>query len=1665
MGGTPDDPIRKKFEEGSKKKVFSIYLDPDRFVSSGVRSNDPVDLAAEEEMVTERYDEYNLQEFQKQQREFLSSEKPLKFKFTELLNPSKMADNPLIRRGINANVYGTAAYFMELAETIANGFKVDPQQTNLGFGGTKDESIPADPDRLQFEEYFPYLHKFYKMSTDPLPKTPDEQVYTSAIDELNRGFDRGLLNLTYDIFDLGTAGLDLGSAALGKDTAFQKALKDSFDKMDKSEPETWLGKISTIATEFGVPGGVAFKIVNRFRKLLGGAFGANLFTESTLGLTGTKYATTAVTNISKAAGTNALAFGLTDVVAGGPYNAVSEYFGKDPLLFDGPNKGLYQLEDTTNLKGAELALANFRNRLRFGADGAIIGGMFPLVGAGLKYIGGPAVSKIGAPVAGAALTVVDELAVKPISYLASGKIKLPFTPAGRFEKDVPILGDALSLVGKVPLVFGEILGKDILARIGATALAPEFLGKGFANSLTGVGKEGSKKFEKAMKETFTGRLPAYKDWRMFEVTSDNALETGLKRFDNFLGYFRDSGRQSLDRFRITGQTEATIKATQDSVESLLKMVEVRAHDLATGFLKRSNTNKTSPAGEEAMLEQVLNYLKGNIKINQLDDALKGPAQELSRTLNEIKVSFRDILPDGNDLKTLLSTDLKGYIRQSFAVFSNPKFNIIDRAMEAGYKTGKGFVNAEEKLIYENALNYITKQIQKNEEMLSLAGGTKEGLRKEARNHLKEIMLKTRTEGRDPLEIMQNIARENLFLDDLIVRTGDELPEAIKKFLGKQEGLRDSVVTTTASLLSQSSNMRMYQRLLDDGLENGWIFRTRDEARSAGILNPQRIASKTDGRMAGITGELQPEITKYFAGPDVAHSVGQSKGGMLDSLYQNFVVQNLIAYKAGVQTMKTVFSPATQTRNFGSAMFFPLNMGHIGGRASVTDAFKIVMDDIFGAGRTANQEQMIRYLKRQKELGVIDENIVVSELQAVLQDIKSGQLKTIGGMAERINNSSLVKGATKLYAGGDNVWKLYGHEFVKSQLKDIGFKTVDEVSAYMKKMFGQSIDEVSFLSNRVKTVKEAIEEAAAYTIRETYPTYSKVPDLVKFFRRMPFVGNFVSFPAEILRTSMATTGYALKHIADDNPMLRQMGYRTLMGQATAVGGAGAIFSGLGHAYTGITEGQIRNYQQNFAPDFMRYSQLMPIAKIPRRNSKGEIIKRKKKNDLGEFVYDKDGKHVMEPLYVNGQFKVFDLSRYLPYDLVSSTARSFLNAYSGPKRETLDPSMVDNLVLKKFFMTAGPLFDLAKGTFFGTSIGYEPVLPLINSGKDKNGKPIWAPKESLSTKIDKFMAHWFNTVEPGGLSSAQKVFDALQGDVQKGSGMPMELKDELFKLFGGSTVTVDLQSSLKYKVKDFKDTFPESRMTEDYFSPKDYMTRGPKFITASYNQQNREAFAEQYEFYKTVRAAQGRNNLPEKRIEAQRISDLPDAEREERFQGKSRGRIFVLLQKDDAILNEDQILQVMIDRLGETRAVNILNGVFTPLSTGEKGLDTRRKTIERNNPVLNGKYNYDYFMPIGELETLKAEWGTKTFEEYETQYMEERQKRIDARNNNQSSVAPATEIDTPEAPVAPLPDSGEVQVAETQPAAGVVNQATGLTSTETALLDRDEQLIRQRQRGTV
>ena len=55
---------------------------------------------------------------------------------------------------------------------------------------------------------------------------------------------------------------------------------------------------------------------------------------------------------------------------------------------------------------------------------------------------------------------------------------------------------------------------------------------------------------------------------------------------------------------------------------------------------------------------------------------------------------------------------------------------------------------------------------------------------------------------------------------------------------------------------------------------------------------------------------------------------------------------------------------------------------------MSEALKMTIDDIFGAGKVIDEDTFIKNIENKIRLGVIDENIVASELKAVLQEIKN-----------------------------------------------------------------------------------------------------------------------------------------------------------------------------------------------------------------------------------------------------------------------------------------------------------------------------------------------------------------------------------------------------------------------------------------------------------------------------------------------------------------------------------------------------------------------------------------------------------------------------------------------------------------------------------------------------
>ena len=238
----------------------------------------------------------------------------------------------------------------------------------------------------------------------------------------------------------------------------------------------------------------------------------------------------------------------------------------------------------------------------------------------------------------------------------------------------------------------------------------------------------------------------------------------------------------------------------------------------------------------------------------------------------------------------------------------------------------------------------------------------------------------------------------------------------------------------------------------------------------------------------------------------------------------------------------------------------------------------------------------------------------------------------------------------------------------------------------------------------------------------------------------------------------------------------------------------------------------------------------------------------------------------------------------------------------------------------------------------------------------------------------------------------------------------MTDEVFKLFGGSTVTIDIPGSFRYQIGELKSSFREPKVAEGFFRP-DFRTGAQ--LVREYNEQNEEAFREQYEFFKIVRAAR-RNKF----------------------------------------ISDGDIIKLLVDRVGKRTAVNIINGRFTPLSYSEEALRGRYENVKRGNPKM--KLDITEYLPFGKLTDVKVKWMQMTFEDYERELKEPEQRQ---QTSQVTQPAPAAEQEpqTPELAETPAAIPGP------PPVASVPNPATGLTPVESSLLSREEQLIRQRQRG--
>jgi hypothetical protein len=1099
-------------------------------------------------------------------------------------------------------------------------------------------------------------------------ESKDEKDYISGWDEIRKGVEGGSYNLGVSLGTILFGGTDLIA-----NTDFLTKFEDFMKDKEPSRPETWRGDLTSLLVQFGVPGGLIQKVINRTKT-------AGKIKKAIEGIKGSK--TRKVATIAQRAIEGATVVGATDFLASEP--------GRKSLFFEP--------ESTSGLTGRKRAAAEFRNKIKYGQEGAIVGFGFPLIGKGMQLGYKYGLAPFVKTTASLGAKGINNAVFRPISYIASRDSVAPVVSGG-----AKLIRNATNFT---------------LTKAIAPAIVSTFSGK------------------------VVRQLPPFEQWRLKDIASPLREERVIKKLDNILSYIRSFGKAPKDIEGISEKVMLFIKGRAKKLDRTYEGLERKAYDLAKKFENNYNKASGSPALQKHYLDKVEDFLKGQLKKDDLEEELRPLAEDLKNEIKKTMSEFKKMLPKGKQADKIVKSlenvevnNIRSYLVKSFSTFTNPNY-------------------VPDEKIYNDAVSWVADNIiRRNKDLRELARkdfaakSVDESYKESAKMMVEAILRAGRAEGKNPLMQLKEIAQMLRFKDYKFLKTGEELPTAIKNLLGPEKNLKASVSFTTSEMISAMANKKAADIMAQSGLKNGWLFRSIDEARNNRILSADKI-----NKMPRLGPYMKSDLTELYAASDFVQMF-QGVGGTLDNLMTIPIYRMLMQGKVGVQIGKTLYSPQTQVRNVSSAAFFALMNGHIGGQASVTNAMKIVLDDIFKAGqKNIDEVEFNNYVERLVRLGVWDENVVASELKSIMNQIKNNTVNTTDKLFDKLIKSAPTDKVARLYAGGDNLWKHFGFEYGRSQL-NMALKNIDDVKAWYRDM-GEEFLERNPVTGALKSFDDHIDEASAYLLRNTYPTYSKVPPFIQNLRKLP-IGAFISFPAEILRTGANIINIGLKETSSKNAAIRQMGLRRLMGAFMTSYAAGTGLVQLSQFLTNSTDAQWDAYRRSSAAPWDANANLLAI----------------------------EG-------WKDGESAAINFSYFSPYDSLWAPLES---AIAQASKQKLNPQETEDYVLNLMFAENGPVMTFLN-PFITEPLGYDRVLDVtVRNGKKDQGGSVYSASDSLGDKFIKSFTYILDGVQPGFTASGQKIIGAIGKDLTKG-GKPLNLKDELLALF----LVLELLESILKKI---------------------------------------------------------------------------------------------------------------------------------------------------------------------------------------------------------------------------------------------------------------------------
>ena len=340
----------------------------------------------------------------------------------------------------------------------------------------------------------------------------------------------------------------------------------------------------------------------------------------------------------------------------------------------------------------------------------------------------------------------------------------------------------------------------------------------------------------------------------------------------------------------------------------------------------------------------------------------------------------------------------------------------------------------------------------------------------------------------------------------------------------------------------------------------------------------------------------------------------------------------------------------------------------------------------------------------------------------------------------------------MYTAEDDFWKIVSWAGEKSRLG----------KAYAAKGITRTADQ--------------LEEEAASIVRNNIPNYDYVGSFIKGLRRFP-VGNFVSFPAEIIRTSTNIVRRGLDEITmtmknDKGKTVRplyKIGMQRLLGMGVTTAAVPYATVEMAKALYNVTQDEL-NAMRRYVADWSKNSTLIPLR-------------------------DKDNK-----------LKYVDFSHANAYDTISRPIQSVINAVQAGEKDK--DGIMDDFLRGMITATS----ELGE-PFISESIWSEALADLfVRGGRTRRGSRVFNEDDLPGTKMSEGIKHLVDAQMPFSAKQLERLGLAFKnkaepvGVVTKGKfddyGETYELGNEALGFIGARAIPVKPERAFKYKIAEYQ-----------------------------------------------------------------------------------------------------------------------------------------------------------------------------------------------------------------------------------------------------------------------